>query len=92
MQFYVSRGLEGIHLFYGALGKEPGEGFMLMKEILAAGPVGGRRSLAGLNLESRKGLKAHEDWLKFFFPEESPPGQRSREGGCPVLVPPTRAT
>ncbi len=73
MQFYVKRGISGIHKFYDAVGGDRGRGLDLIKKILSAGPVRARDILRNAGLRGTGGTQDVNQWLEFFFPKKTRP-------------------
>ena len=72
MHFYVTHGKDGIRKFYDAVGNSS-KGLKKLKEILDAGPANAREIIDSLNLNTSSELESTEDWLEFFFPENTRP-------------------
>lgn len=77
IQFFVKNGVQGIHTVYRACGNDPASGLELIRMVLAAGPIRGRKvlddALAGGRLFSQDGFTTVDSWLRFFFPRAPVP-------------------
>jgi dolichyl-diphosphooligosaccharide--protein glycosyltransferase len=80
IQFFVSRGITGIHSVYQALGDDPAKGLELIKAVMAAGPEEGAALLsAGLPAPALR-ERTLDEWLAFFFPRDPRPVLLLMEG------------
>ena len=73
MQFYVVRGISGMHEFYAVMGNDQAKGFAFIKKILAAGPAEARIMLEQAPLPATPDRLTPEAWLEFFFPANPRP-------------------
>lgn len=73
MQFYVSRGMGGIHAFYEANGGDIGKGYKLMLDILAYGPEKGLELIEKAALKPIDRRQNAPEWLEFFYPQNPRP-------------------
>lgn len=73
MQFYVSRGMGGIHAFYEANGGDIGKGYKLMLDILANGPEKGLELIENASLKPNAARNSSTQWLEFFYPQNPRP-------------------
>jgi len=72
MHFYSVRGMAGIKKFYKAVGGVK-KGLPVLKEILDSGPERARLILDSMALNNHSSFKSTDDWLEFFFPNNSRP-------------------
>jgi dolichyl-diphosphooligosaccharide--protein glycosyltransferase len=77
MQFYVENGRSGIQKIYRSAGDDMPGGIRLLREVLSAGPQEARAllsaSLASSRLSPVDGLENVDQWLRFFYPSDTPP-------------------
>jgi len=73
MQFYVARGLSGIHRINGQFDDNPEQGLQFIKTVLEAGPETARNIIEEAGLKPDAGCTATDDWLRFFFPGKKRP-------------------
>lgn len=73
MRFYIARGTGGIKHFYSVMGNDKAVGLETIKKILAAGPENASYILDQLQLPATEYQSKKEDWLTFFFPNDTPP-------------------
>lgn len=73
MQFFVRRGLSGVHEFYNALGVGKARGYKVLLKILKNGPEGAIQVLRETNPGFIKTESDVRKWLKFFYPENVRP-------------------
>ena len=73
MQFFVARGISGVHEFYQAVGGKPEDSYELMLRILFDGPEKGRALLQSAMASFENPSKSVNEWLTFFYPEDGRP-------------------
>jgi len=73
MQFYVVRGMSGMHQFFAATGEDQAKGLAFIQRILADGPEAARAILEETPLPPMADRTTTEAWLEFFFPAEPRP-------------------
>ncbi len=73
MQFYITRGLSGIHRINRQFIDNPEQGLKFIKSVLGAGPVGARDIINEAGLKPATDCTSTDDWLEFFFPDSKRP-------------------
>lgn len=68
MQFYVGRGIEGIHRIYRAFGDRPDEGMAFIKAVLSSSAGQAATVLEGQDFPAAKPFSNVTEGLQFFFP------------------------
>jgi len=73
MQFYVHRGIEGIHRIYRAFDNRPDEGMAFIKTVLSASPQQAEVVLDAQSFPASKPFSTTAEGLRFFFPPRDRP-------------------
>ena len=73
MRFYTAHGMTGMNIVYRATGNNHEKGMDLVKKVLSAGPDSALGIIKKARLRPEKGIKTPDQWLKFLFPDDSPP-------------------
>lgn len=73
MQFYVARGLFGIHRINRHFDNDPDQGLRFIKNVLGAGPAAAQTIINEAGLAQEGDSTSPERWLEFFYPEQKRP-------------------
>ncbi len=73
MQFYVKRGMGGIHRINRQFDNNLEQGMQFIKDVLKAGPEAGRDIINEAGLKPDAQYISSDTWLRFFFPVSKRP-------------------
>ena len=73
MQFYVTRGMAGMHRIHRQFDNNPEQGMRFLQTVLKAGPESAREIIAEAKLKPDAESTTTDTWLQFFFPSRKRP-------------------